>query len=116
MFWLPALLTLLVVVTLAVVALSIDRDRGREDTGAGTVPNTLANTPTELTGGIQAATATDLGSASLTGRRGVTPRVPALDGTVANTPTELRGGMAGQQETWTPENSAAERYSRHQMI
>ena len=69
-----AFLASLVMLTIAVVAISVDRDAGRqgEMTFAG---RQLVNTPSELSGGI-------VGGAEQT----------FVGGTAANTPTELSGG------------------------
>jgi len=72
---LAAFLASLVVMTMAVVAISLDRNQGRpgETTFVG---RQVVNTPSELNGQIRG------------GRTGIVP-----GGTLANTPTELSGGV-----------------------
>ena len=69
--WPAAVLVSLVMLTIAVAAISIDRDQGRP--GAQTVVGRhLVNTPSELSAGI--------------------PQT-VVGGTASNTPTELSGGI-----------------------
>ena len=104
-----AFLASLVMLTIAVVAISVDRDAGRqaETTFAG---RQVVNTPTELSAGI-------VGGAEQT----------IAGGTAANTPTELSGGIrhkfaGGALGTTTPSELSgglgtgrpAEIYDRHQ--
>ena len=73
---LAAFLASLVMLTIAVVAISLDRDQGQR--GATTfVGRHVVNTPTELSGGI-------VGGIEQT----------FVGGTAANTPSELRGATA----------------------
>ncbi len=74
--WPVGALVALIVVTGAIVAISIGQDRDVESSRQAVVSGTLGNTPTELRGGFADA----VGS-------------PA-SGTAGNTPTELRGGVA----------------------
>jgi hypothetical protein len=118
--WPAAVLASLVMLTIAVTAISINRDEGRP--GAQTfVGRQVVNTPSELSGGIVGGTAattlgTSAGSSSIA--IGVTPAMQAAifasrnaadaqselsGGTANNTPSELTGGMF-------------ERYGRHQRI
>ena len=77
--WPAAVLVSLVMLTIAVTAISIDRDEARP--GAQTfVGRHVVNTPSELSGGI---------SQTVDG------------GTAANTPTELSGGIVGGTEATT---------------
>ena len=72
---LAAFLASLVMLTIAVVAISVDRDAGRQ--GETTfVGRQVVNTPSELSGGI-------VGGAEQT----------FVGGTAANPPTELSGGI-----------------------
>ena len=103
--WPAAVLVSLVMLTIAVTAISIDRDQGRP--GAQTVVGRhVVNTPSELSGGTSQT---------------------VVGGTAANTPTELRGGkVGGFRETFlggTANNTPSEltggdfeRYGRHQRI
>ena len=104
-----AFLASLVMLTIAVVAISVDRDAGRQ--GETTfVGRQVVNTPSELSGGI-------VGGAEQT----------FVGGTAANTPTELSGGIrhkfaGGALGTTTPSELSgglgngrpAEIYDRHQ--
>ena len=104
-----AFLASLVILTIAVVAISVDRNAGRqgETTFAG---RQVVNTPSELSGGI-------VGGAEQT----------FVGGTAANTPSELSGGIrhkfaGGALGTTTPSElsgglgngRSAEIYDRHQ--
>ena len=103
--WPAEVLASLVMLTIAVTAISIDRDEGGP--GAQTfVGRQVVNTPSELSGGISQT---------------------FVGGTEANTPTELSGGIVGGfPETFvggtannTPSEltgGAFERYGRHQLI
>jgi hypothetical protein len=113
---LAAFLASLVMLTIAVVAISLDRDQGRQ--GETTfVGRHVVNTPSELSGGIVGGAEQTFvgGTAANTPsetRRGIvgrpTPRV-ATDGNAptivsgGNTPSELSGGLF-------------EQYGRHQRI
>jgi hypothetical protein len=113
---LAAFLASLVMVTIAGVAISLDRDQGRQ--GETTfVGRHVVNTPSELSGGIVGGAEQTFvgGTAANTPsetRRGIvgrpTPRV-ATDGNAptivsgGNTPSELSGGLF-------------EQYGRHQRI
>ena len=106
---LAAFLASLVMLTIAVVAISVDRDAGRQ--GETTfVGRQVVNTPSELSGGI-------VGGAEQT----------FVGGTAANTPTELSGGIrhkfvSGTVGTNTPTELSGgtvariprEIYERHQ--
>ena len=106
---LAAFLASLVMLTIAVVAISVDRDAGRQ--GETTfVGRQVVNTPSELSGGI-------VGGAEQT----------FVGGTAANTPSELSGGTrhkfaGGALGTTTPSELSgglgngrpAEIYDRHQ--
>jgi hypothetical protein len=113
---LAAFLASLVMLTIAVVAISLDRDQGRQ--GETTfVGRHVVNTPSELSGGI-------VGGAEQT----------FVGGTAANTPSETRGGIVGRPtpKVATGENAPAivsgantpselsgglfEQYGRHQRI
>jgi hypothetical protein len=113
---LAAFLASLVMLTIAVVAISLDRDQGRQ--GETTfVGRHVVNTPSELSGGI-------VGGAEQT----------FIGGTAANTPSETRGGIVGRPtpKVATGENAPAivsgantpselsgglfEQYGRHQRI
>jgi transcription elongation factor len=113
---LAAFLASLVMLTIAVVAISLDRDQGRQ--GETTfVGRHVVNTPSELSGGIVGGTEQTFvgGTAANTPsetRRGIvgrpTPRVATGGNTPAivsgvNTPSELSGGLF-------------EQYGRHQRI
>ena len=75
---LAAFLASLVMLTIAVVAISLDRDQGRQ--GEATfVGRHVVNTPSELSGGI-------VGGAEQT----------FVGGTAANTPSETRRGIVGR--------------------
>lgn len=75
---LAAFLASLVMLTIAVVAISLDRDQGRQ--GETTfVGRHVVNTPSELSAGI-------VGGAEQT----------FVGGTAANTPSETRGGIVGR--------------------
>jgi len=109
--WPAAVLVSLVMLTIAVTAISIDRDEGRP--GAQTfVGRHVVNTPSELSGGIVGGTpatalGTSAGSSSIA--VGVTPDMQAAivasrnaadapsselsGGSTGNTPSELTGGM-----------------------
>ena len=103
--WPAAVLASLVLLTIAVTAISIAGDEGRP--GAQTfVGRHVVNTPSELSGGISQT---------------------VVGGTAANTPTELSGGIVGGfPETFvggTANNTPSEltggmfeRYGRHQRI
>ena len=118
--WPAAVLASLVMLTIAVTAISIAGDEGRP--GAQTfVGRHVVNTPSELSGGIvRGTTATTLGtSAGSSIAIGVTPAMQAAivasrnaadalsselsGGSTGNTPSELTGGMF-------------DRYGRHQRI
>jgi hypothetical protein len=104
-----AFLASLVMLTIAVVAISVDRDAGRQ--GETTfVGRQVVNTPSELSGGI-------VGGAEQT----------FVGGRAANTPSELSGGVrhkfaGGALGTTTPSELSgglgngrpAEIYDRHQ--
>jgi hypothetical protein len=104
-----AFLASLVMLTIAVVAISVDRDAGRQ--GETTfVGRQVVNTPSELSGGI-------VGGAEQT----------FVGGRAANTPSELSGGIrhkfaGGALGTTTPSELSgglgngrpAEIYDRHQ--
>ena len=104
-----AFLASLVMLTIAVVAISVDRDAGRQ--GETTfVGRQVVNTPTELNAQV-----------------GVGRRKTVAGGTLANTPTELSGGIrhkfaGGALGTTTPSELSgglgnghpAEIYDRHQ--
>jgi len=72
-----AFLASLVMLTIAVVAISVDRDTGRQ--GETTFVGRQVNTPSELSGGIE-------GGAEQT----------FVGGTAANTPSETRRGIVGR--------------------
>lgn len=107
-----AFLASLIMLTIAVVAISVDRDAGRqgETTFAG---RQVVNTPTEpsagivggaeqtFVGGTAANTPTELNAQFGGGR----PKTVA-GGTLANTPSELSGGLGSGRP--------AEIYDRHQ--
>jgi len=118
--WPAAVLASLVMLTIAVTAISINLDEGRP--GAQTfVGRQVVNTPSELSGGIvggTAATTIKVSAGSSSIAVGVTPDMQAAivasrnaadaqselsGGTANNTPSELTGGMF-------------ERYGRHQRI
>jgi hypothetical protein len=118
--WPAAVLASLVMLTIAVTAISIAGDEGRP--GAQTVVGRhVVNTPSELSGGIVGSTAaTTLGpSAGSSIAIGVTPAMQAAivasrnavdalsselsGGSTGNTPSELTGGMF-------------DRYGLHQRI
>ena len=126
--WPAAILVSLVMLTIAVAAVSLSRDQGSQTAQRDVVQNapslvgrTAANTPSELSGGIDGGTAAttikvSAGSSSIA--VGVTPDMQAVivaarnaaeaqselsDGTTGNTPSELTGGMF-------------DRYGRHQRI
>ena len=92
--WLAAFLAATVMLTIAVVAISMDRDRGlapAQGTSTNTsessdaqsfVGCTTANTPSELSGGIPQ---------SFVG--GADANAQSFGGTTANTPSELSGGI-----------------------
>lgn len=128
-----AFLASLVMLTIAVVAISVDRDAGRqgETTFAG---RQVVNTPSELSGGIvggaeqtfvggtAANTTSELSAQFSAGR----PKTVA-GGTLADTPTELSGGIRHKYTeealgTTTPSElsgglgngRSAEIYDRHQ--
>jgi len=103
--WPAAVLASLVMLTIAVTAISIDGDEGRQG-GQTVVGRHVVNTPSELSGGI--------------------PQT-VVGGTANNTPTELSGGIVGGfPETFvggTANNTPSEltggdfeRYGRHQRI
>jgi len=127
--WPAAIVASLVMLTIAVAAVSLSRDQAsqtaqrdgvRQNTQT-VVGGTAANTPTELSGGIVGGTAaTTLGNTagSSSIAVGVTPAMQAAivatrnaadeqselsGGTTGNTPSELTGGMF-------------DRYGRHQRI
>ena len=81
---LAAFLASLVMLTIAVVTISVDHDAGRQ--GETTfVGRQVVNTPSELSGGI-------VGGAEQT----------FVGGTAANTPSELSAGIVGGAATNTP--------------
>ena len=96
---LAAFLASFLVMTMAVVAISLDRNQGRpgETTFVG---RQVVNTPSELNdgivggteqtfvGGTAANTPSELNGQIRGGRTGIVP-----GGTLANTPTELSGGV-----------------------
>jgi hypothetical protein len=114
---LAAFLASLVMLTIAVVAISLDRDQGRQ--GETTfVGRHAVNTPSELNGGIVGGTEQTFvgGTAANTPsetRRGIvgrpTPKAATAGGSAptivsgGNTPSELSGGLF-------------EQYGRHQRI
>ena len=123
-----AFLASLVMLTIAVVAISVDRDTGRQ--GETTFVGRQVNTPSELSGGI-------VGGAEQTFLGGTAANTPSelsagivggiVGGTAANTPTELSGGIrhkfaGGALGTTTPSELSgglgtgrpAEIYDRHQ--
>jgi len=104
---LATFLASLVVLTVAVVAISLDRDQGRQGettfVGRPLVNTPLVNTPSELSAGI-------VGGAEQT----------FVGGTAANTPSELSGGIRLGTDTPTELSGAvigdglpAEIYARH---
>jgi hypothetical protein len=126
--WPAAIVGALVMLTIAVTAVSLIRDQGSQTAERDVVQNapsvvggTAANTPSELSGGIVGGTAattakTAAGSSSIA--VGVTPDMHAAivaardaaeaqselsGGTTGNTPSELTGGMF-------------DRYGQHQRI
>ena len=127
--WPAAILASLVMLTIAVAAVSLSRDQasqaaqrdGAQRNPQAVVGGTAANTPSELSGGIvggTAATTVKITAGSSSIAVGVTPDMQAAivaarnaakaqselsDGTTGNTPSELTGGMF-------------ERYGRHQRI
>ena len=127
--WPAAVLASLVMLTIAVTAISIDRDEGRP--GAQTfVGRHVVNTPSELSGGI-------VGGAEQTFVGGTAANTPSelsagivggiVGGAATNTPTELSGGIrhkftGGALGTTTPSELSgglgngrpAEIYDRHQ--
>jgi hypothetical protein len=128
-----AFLASLVMLTIAVVAISVDRDAGRQ--GETTfVGRQVVNTPSELSGGIVGgAEQTFVGGTvantptELNAQVGVGRRKTVAGGTLANTPTELSGGIrhkfaGGALGTTTPSEFSgglgngrpAEIYDRHQ--
>jgi hypothetical protein len=113
---LAAFLASLVMLTIAVVAISLDRDQGRQ--GETTfVGRHAVNTPSELSagtvggaeqtfvGGTAANTPSELRPVYMYGRnlRGLSPLSDALG---TNTPSELSGGIIG--------GLPAKMYARHQ--
>ena len=125
---LAAFLASLVMLTIAVVAISVDRDTGRQ--GETTFVGRQVNTPSELSGGI-------VGGAEQTFVGGTAANTPSelsagivggiAGGTAANTPTELSGGIrhkfvSGTVGTNTPTELSGgtvariprEIYERHQ--
>ena len=126
--WPAAILVSLVMLTIAVAAVSLSRDQGSQTAQRDVVQNapsivggTAANTPSELGSGVvggTAATTAKITSRSSSIAVGVTPDMQAVivaarnaaeaqselsDGTTGNTPSELTGGMF-------------DRYGRHQRI
>jgi hypothetical protein len=82
---LAAFLASLVMLTIAVVAISLDRDQGRQ--GETTfVGRHAVNTPSELSGGIVGGTDGIVGGTEQT----------FVGGTAANTPSETRRGVVGR--------------------
>jgi hypothetical protein len=131
---LAAFLASLVMLTVAVVAISLDRDNGRQ--GETTfVGRHVVNTPSELSAGIVGgAEQTFVGGtvantpSELNARIGAGRPKTVAGGTLANTPTELSGGIrhkfvSDTVGTNTPtelsggiigDGLAAEIYDRHQ--
>ena len=127
--WPAAILVSLVMLTIAVAAVSLSRDQASQTTQRdrvqqnpqSVVGGTAANTPSELSGGTvggPAATALKISAGSSSIALGGTPAVQAAliagrnaadaqselsGGSTGNTPSELTGGMF-------------ERYGRHQRI
>jgi len=138
--WPAAVLASLVMLTIAVTAISINRDEGRpgaqtfvgrqvvntpSELSAGIsqtfVGGTAANTPTELSGGIvggTAATTIKVSAGSSSIAVGVTPDMQAAivaSRNAADAQSELSGGTANN----TPSELTGgmfERYGRHQRI
>ena len=87
---LAAFLASLVMLTIAVVTVSLDRDQGRQ--GETTVGGRhVVNTPSELSAGIVAGA-----------------QQTFVGGTAANTPTELSGGVVGGLVGGTAANTPGE--------
>jgi hypothetical protein len=110
---LAVFLTSLVMLTVAVVAISLERDQGRQ--GETTfVGRHVVNTPTELSGGIiggpaasfqgiiagsssiAAAATPDVQAAIVAAREAAEASGELSAGTTANTPSELSGGLFDQ--------------------
>jgi hypothetical protein len=75
---LAAFLASLVMVTIAGIAISLDRDQGRQSETTF-VGRHVVNTPSELNGGIEGG-----------------PEQTFVGGTAANTPSETRRGIVGR--------------------
>ena len=119
--WPAAVLASLVMLTIAVTAISINLDEGRP--GAQTfVGRQVVNTPSELSGGIVGGTAAnELGitagssSISVAATKAVQTAIIAARNAADTDPGELSGGTAGN----TPSELSGgmfERYGLHQRI
>ena len=106
--WPAAVLASLVMLAIAVTAISIDRDEGRP--GAQTfVGRQVVNTPSELSGTSAGSSSIAIGvtpamqAAIVASRNADAPSSELSGGSTGNTPSELTGGMFG-------------RYGLHQRI
>jgi hypothetical protein len=111
---LATFLVSLVMLTVAVVGVSFDRDQGGQAATTTFVGRHVINTPSELSagivggaqqtfvGGTAANTPSEVNAQIRGGRTGIVP-----GGTLANTPTELSGGVIG-------DGLPAKFYDRHQ--
>jgi hypothetical protein len=113
---LAAFLASLVMLTIAVVAISLDRDQGRQ--GETTfVGRHVVNTPSELSGGIVGGTEQTFvgGTAANTPsetRRGIVGRPTPKAATGGSAPTIVSGGNTPSELS----GGLFEQYGRHQRI
>lgn len=125
---LAAFLASVVMLTIAVVAISVDRDAGRQ-AETPFVGRQVVNTPSELTGGIVGGEETLVGgvAANTPTRFSAGINKGIVGAAAANTPTELSAGIrhkyaGGAPEATTPSELSgglgngipAEIYDRHQ--
>jgi len=97
---LATFLASLVMLTVAVVGISFDRDQGRQAETTTFVGRHMVNTPSELSAGtVGGAEQTFVGGTAantpseLNAQIGVATPKTVAGGTLANTPTELSGGV-----------------------
>lgn len=91
--WPVAFVAVLIMLTIAVVAVSMGREEAREPVAQPTVSGTAANTPTEIRAAHVEIEATDA----------IVPHVPrrgadadSVRSTAGNTPSEMSGGFVGR--------------------
>ncbi len=88
--WPVAFMAVLIMLTIAVVAVSMGREEAREPVARPTVSGTAANTPTEIRAAHVEVDATDATVPHMP-RRGADAE--SVRSTAGNTPSELTGGL-----------------------